>query len=315
MSSEYGSTDSGLARKAVKESDKGLKPVVCQARMYGKPCKFCTEALNLRRSDDEEDEKKYADIRAKPTYYMAVYDLEDAAAGRQIYGCNITNWKFMCDILPDDRDDADAGVDFTNIKSPHPIIITRKGSGRNTKYTLHVSPKPYRFPPQLVAKPPLDLDNILEILESDDVEIWSPKTGKKSKILVFPPWNSNGLFFKEVYYHWGTEQLANSEDGNSEFDGDASWKEDFETGPPDEYSGEFDDDFEGGTEKPPDLDAEKTSGVEEQSFVEGPVDFLSMTPKNLRDFAEEQELDIPEFDKLRGRELRQAVKKAWNDQL
>jgi hypothetical protein len=303
----YATTDAAYSRKRADEASAGYKPRVCKERMYKKACKYCKEVLKLRNSDDEADNTLASECRARGTYYMVIVDLNDIEAGRQIYPCNISNWKALCELLPDKDDPDDVGVDFTNLKKPHAVIMKKKGKGRNTDYTIQIAPTGTKFPAKLMKKSPIDLDNILEILESDEVPTWTPKTGR-NKFLIFPPWSkkAKGQFFKEIFYHWGIERLGLGSGGEDEEGEEEEYETEEETVGVDEEEEEYGD----GEEEEEEEEGEEEEGEEEEDEDEEP-EWSDMTAKELRKLAKTDKLKVKDIEDLKGKDLRKAVRKAW----
>ena len=239
-----------------KESGDKFKPVVCKKRMYGKPCKECQQVAKLSQSEDEDDKAIAGKTRWKSTYVMNVVDMLGAKKN-QLLKSGVQNWRDLIANLPDEDGD---GVDFTDPDKAYPILLQKKGKGRNTKYSLRVSTKGVEIPAKYL-KGMFPLHKVLEYLDDED-NIFTPKEGK-NKFLVLPPWGkeANGDFFTEIFYHWNTDLLGAVEDDDDEFGdtpdgaddefaddgGDESYSDDFgddDSSSDDDDAGDFEDDGE-----------------------------------------------------------------------
>lgn len=239
-------TNAGKMHEKSKQSGNQFKPEVCKKRMSGKPCNYCNQVAKLRASEDEDDKTIAGKTFAKATYYMNVIPLLDG--GKKVEPKNfimpsgIQNWRDLIANLPDEDGD---GVDFTDPDKAFAILLTRKGKGRNTKYTLRVSQKPQEIPVKFLKKM-FQLHKALDYID-DDNNVWVPSEGK-NKFLVLPPWGpeAEGNFYSEIFYHWNTELLGAAEGEDDEFgdDSDGDGDETFDdSGSDDEgFADEFDDD-------------------------------------------------------------------------
>lgn len=274
-------TNAAQQHKKSKDSGNQFKPVVCKKRMYGKPCDYCNQVAKLAQSEDEDDKTIAGKCRAKSTYYMNVVDMIGKKTN-QILASGIQNWRDLIANLPDEDGD---GVDFTDPDKAFPIILTRKGKGRNTKYTLKISTKPIKTPAKyLNGMHPLH--KVVELLDNEDI-LFTPAEGK-NKFLVLPPWGkeADGDFFSEVFFHWSVDLLGATEDG-----GDDGFGDDAEEGFGDDDTGDetFSDDF-GDDEK----DAPKETNGDDD-FGDDADDFESS------DSGEEE--TVPDLDSMTKPEL------------
>jgi hypothetical protein len=296
----YGKTSYAETKKRAEEYGR-RKPVVCQEKVYHKPCSWCKKALKLKQSDDEADQKLYNEIRAKPTFYMTILDMDDKEAGRQVFGSNITILKTLADLMPDEKDSDDTNVDFTLLDSPHVVVIKKKKvSSKKNEYTVSISPNESKFPSSILKEKPLNLDKIIELLEDEEVKIYKLKDGK-NRLLIFPPWSEKAEFFyKEINYHWGVADMPSDEDdeipnrkGEAEFDDD-------------------DDDDKKKRNKKKDDDDDAFGGDDDKE-KEAP-DFEDMSDKELRRFARKHDYEIEDMDEMEGKKLRKAVKTAYEEE-
>lgn len=231
-------TNAAQQHKKSKDSSNQFKPIVCQKRMYGKPCKLCNQVAKLNQSEDEDDKTIAGKCRSKSTYYMNVVDMMGKKTN-QILASGIQNWRDLISKLPDEDGE---GVDFTDPDKARPILLSRKGKGRNTKYTLNLSEKSIQIPTKYL-KGMHPLHKVVDLLDDDDIW-WKPSEGK-NKFLVLPPWGpeADGDFFSEVFFHWNADLLGATEEGDEDGFGDTDDEGFGEDDAGDEtFSDEFDDD-------------------------------------------------------------------------
>jgi len=110
-----------------------LHPEHSRIACPGDDCPIC--AMSRDEAYDEETGKK---LRVSKKYLFNVVDRDDAENRVQIYGAPKGVWTAIMDVILNRKDFPDAlsttkGLDF---------IITKKGSGLGTKYTVQVAPKP-----------------------------------------------------------------------------------------------------------------------------------------------------------------------------
>jgi hypothetical protein len=147
---------------------------------------------------------------------MNVVDMKGKKTN-QILASGISNWRDLISKLPDEDGE---GVDFTDPDKARPVLLTRKGKGRSTKYNLNLSENPIQIPAKYL-KGMYPLHKVVELLDDDDI-LFTPAEGK-NKFLVLPPWGkeADGDFFSEVFYHWSVDLLGATEDGDDDGFGDA----------------------------------------------------------------------------------------------
>ncbi len=290
----YGTTNTKSTKRDFKNSGRA-KPVYCDARNDGKPCKWCVIVSKLYESKDEEDRDRAGAARAKQNYFMAVWHLKE----KKLYAfqSNITIWRDLMQLLPDPDDDDDENVDFTNIKKPYPVVIKRVGSGRNTTYTTSISPKQSRFPKKYLKKPPINLDKILQLIEDGEVDILDLPPDKTTRILVFPPWSAKvDVPYKEIFFHWGTAGLVGTGEDDESYDDDDDWDDDDESTDDDDYEDDDDEDEDD----------------DDYAFV---PDFADMDRKALIAQIKKDKLKITKTKKadVKLGRLRRLVEKKWRD--
>ncbi|MCK4777156.1 MAG: hypothetical protein KAS39_02190 [Actinomycetia bacterium] len=243
MAYEY-KTNAQKAHTAKKQSGR-IPKEVCKKRMFGKPCKRCSQVAKLAQSNDEDDKTIASKVKAKSTYYMNIVPMVKGNSKvekvNRIYPSGISNWRDMIANLPDSDGD---GFDFTDPSQARPIILERKGKGRSTTYTLKISEKRIKVPESFLKKM-FPLHKILDYIDNDDL-FFIPDEGK-NKFLVLPPWGkeADGEFWKEGFFHWNVDLLDGMSDdssgsGSDDLDeddfGDESFSED------DSKSDDFDED-------------------------------------------------------------------------
>ena len=272
MSWKY-KTNAAQQHKKSKDSGNQFKPIICKKRMYGKPCKECNQVAKLAQSDDEDDKTIAGKCRSKSTYYMNVVDMKGKKTN-QILASGIQNWRDLISKLPDEDGE---GVDFTDPDKARPILLGRKGKGRNTKYTLNLSENPIQIPAKYL-KGMHPLHKVVELLDDDDI-MFTPADGK-NKFLVLPPWGpeADGDFFSEVFYHWNVDLLGATEEGEDDFGGDEGF------GADDEGDETFSDEFD-------DEKSSETTGTGDDEFSDDADDFeASDEPAG--------EEDVPDLDAM-----------------
>ena len=127
--------------------------------------------------------------------------------------------------LPEDETDED-GVDFTNPDEAYPVIINREGTGISTTYTVSIGRKSLKIPEKILKKMN-DLHQVPKLFEEENLELLPKLKEGNNKLLIMPPWgeNADGVFFKEVIFHWSTH-LLNPEDSDESGELDTSAEED-----------------------------------------------------------------------------------------
>lgn len=217
--------DYSRQKRKAKDHGRGSGPVVCEKNDDPKKfCRYCSSVSKLYQSDDEDDRNLASRCRARSTFYMNVVDLLDVASGVQVYGCGVENWRDLLDRLPDPDDSNDENVDYISPKSARTVVIKRSGTGLKTKYNISTGSKKLKIKNRWL-KETHQLHKILSLLEKDEVELWKPKTGK-NRIYILPPWGkqADGDFYREVLYHWNTDDLAEvSGGGSDDSDGYDDW--------------------------------------------------------------------------------------------
>jgi len=278
----YYKTNAEKAYKAKAKSGKVAKEV-CEKRWFGKPCKYCAQVAKLNNGD-EDDKNIASKTRSKGTYYMNVIPLIKGGSKIsekvvKVYPSGINNWRDMIALLPDSDGD---GVDFTDPDKMRPIILERKGKGRNTTYSLKLAENAIKLPPKFLEKMH-KLNKLLDFIDEDD-KFFLPEEGK-NKFLVLPPWSeeADGEFWFEGFFHWNVDLLMGAgEDGFEDSDNDG-----FESS--DEFSDTGDESFSDKDTSSQD-DFEETAGAdddfEEFDETEKKIDITTMDKAGLMDLAD-----------------------------
>jgi hypothetical protein len=307
----YGKTDTSQTQKDVKTAGKGPKPELCQARNFGKKCKSCVTVSKLYATGDDDDKEKAGQCKAKANFYMSVYHIKEKTA--KIFASNITIWRSLMQLLPNPNDPDDENIDYTNIKKPYPVLIKRVGSGRNTKYTVSLSPKPTKFPKKYMKKPPFDLDKIFDMIEEDEMDLLDLPPDKTTKVLIFPPWSKDAKVpYKEVFFHWNTnllEEGAGMKGDDEDFDDDDDLEDD--EGDFDDDDEDFDDDDEDEDDDDED-DDEDEDDEDDDAYV---PDFSDMNRKELIEVVKKEKLKVKKTKKkdIKLAKLRKLVEKKWRE--
>jgi hypothetical protein len=289
----YGKVNPKNTKSKIGNLNKRGSIEVCPAWQHKTSCDWCLRANELRRSDDPDDKELYMKIRSQGKFYMTIFDLNNPSAGRQLFASGISILKGMSEYLPDDGyDNDDDAIDFMSLTAPHAVIITKTGSGLSTEYGVRVSPAPTKYPKSELKKAPINLDKIVELVDTKLYPFWKPQDGK-NKILVFPPWSPEADdFFKEFRFHYIPEGFALDDEGGS-------------TAEEEDDIPEFDDEY---NEETPFVDDDKE---EPNDNVEMP-NFDGMSPTDLREFIDQEELEVDKT--LKGSKLRKAVISEWVSQ-
>lgn len=103
------------------------------ARMMAKSrCPACERMDELLRSGNDADYKASWDFKAKLRVFANVVDRDDEERGVQVFAFG----KSILDQLLAIRKDARAGGDFTDPEDGFDIIVTKKGEGMRTEYSV-----------------------------------------------------------------------------------------------------------------------------------------------------------------------------------
>lgn len=192
----------------------GIFKVMCMKRMAGKPCKYCDQVAELYQGSEEE-KILAGKTRAKSSFFFNVIPLKGENKGKNLiaeWGIGI--WRSLMNSLPDDESDED-GVDFTDPDESYPVIINREGVGLKTEYTVTIGRKALKVPEKSLKKM-FNLSELVEMIEADDVPLVPKLVEGDNKFLVLPPWgeDADGVFFKEVLFHWNLNLLEAPPDGD-----------------------------------------------------------------------------------------------------
>lgn len=105
-----------------------------------KNCFLCEESDRLQRSKDEEDVAEGKELRPTRKFLITVVDLDKPQDGFQVWSPGVKAFQevnyYFSDPEWGDVSDLESGFDF---------IVTRKGSGMNTQYSVKVARKPSDF--------------------------------------------------------------------------------------------------------------------------------------------------------------------------
>lgn len=142
------------------------KTVVCLKR-YGKPCFICETIRELKDAEDPESQEMAQRLFRKNRYLWNIIDLADLKSGVQIYSSGIRVFEGVWAYFADD----DWG-DITDPVKGYNLVVSRFGSGLNTKYQVRAR----RKPTAILALPdginPLenlyDLDAVMPILSHEE---------------------------------------------------------------------------------------------------------------------------------------------------
>ncbi len=110
-------------------------PMNCARMMAKQRCAACERVDELLRSGNEADFKLSNEIKAKLQVLANVIDRDDESKGIQI----VRFGKSILDQLVSIRKDARAGGDFTDAEDGFDIIVTKKGEGVKTEYSVLAS--------------------------------------------------------------------------------------------------------------------------------------------------------------------------------
>lgn len=110
----------------------------------GKKCPVCTFIAKLKNSDEDGHSELAQKLRKSIRYWVNVIDREDNNKIK-IYGGN----KKFIDVILDASEDEDIG-DITDPQNGRDIVISRRGSGFQTRYSYRVRAKatPAIFKPE-----------------------------------------------------------------------------------------------------------------------------------------------------------------------
>lgn len=103
----------------------------CPAKMENEPCLVCERAAELSRSRGKDDRELAKDMRPRLRVFANVIDMDNPDMGPQV----LPFGKQVLDDLMAIRKDPRKGGNFTHPVSGFTIIVTKKGSGMNTKYS------------------------------------------------------------------------------------------------------------------------------------------------------------------------------------
>lgn len=107
----------------------------------GESCYLCN-VIKMLKGGDKGDQKIASELRASPRWYMQawIYDKEsDSYVGPKLVGLSKTTAEAVNDILVAQDESGDDY--FCDVENGQDIVITRRGSGLNTKYTVQPTGK------------------------------------------------------------------------------------------------------------------------------------------------------------------------------
>ena len=102
----------------------------------GESCYLC-QLVSMLKGGDKGDQKIASEMRASPRWYMQawIYDKEaESYYGPKLVGISKTTAEAVNDILVAQDESGDDY--FCDVDNGQDIVITRRGSGLNTKYTV-----------------------------------------------------------------------------------------------------------------------------------------------------------------------------------
>jgi hypothetical protein len=112
--------------------DGSKSPLNCARMMAKQRCAACEEMDRLLRSGNEADFKAANEWKPKLQVLANIVDRDDESKGLQI----VRFGKSILDQLVAIRKDARSGGDFTDVEDGFDIIVTKKGEGVKTEYTV-----------------------------------------------------------------------------------------------------------------------------------------------------------------------------------
>jgi hypothetical protein len=133
----------------IKDSSGGVKAVaVCKDKTFGQPCEVC-EARAAAAASTTDEEILGLIAETKPSHRIIVNALyvnsTDDSHKTNPVQVELPPTVFN-DILTNAENYLIEGVNIFDLKAGHNIIITKSGSGRNTEYSVTVSPKASEVP-------------------------------------------------------------------------------------------------------------------------------------------------------------------------
>lgn len=113
------------------------KMVVCLGT-FGKPCPVCEAVEELESSGNKDDKALASKMRYSHKVYLNVIDREgeEESDSVKVLGCGNSIFKEILNLICD----PDYG-DITDIEEGYDLIITKKGKGLKTEYTVNAKPK------------------------------------------------------------------------------------------------------------------------------------------------------------------------------
>lgn len=112
--------------------DGSRSPLNCSRMMAKQRCPACERVDEMLRSGNETDFKAANDAKAKLRVFANIIDRDDESKGVQVFGFG----KTILDALVAIRKDARSGGDFTDAEDGFDLVITKKGEGQRTEYSV-----------------------------------------------------------------------------------------------------------------------------------------------------------------------------------
>lgn len=142
------------------------KTVTCIKR-YGKVCFICDTIRELKNAEDTESQEMAQRLFRKNRYLWNIIDLHDLKSGVQIYSSGIRVFEGVWAYFADD----DWG-DITDPVKGYNLIVSRSGSGLNTKYQVRARKTATEVPKLPDGSNALDglydLDAVMPILSREE---------------------------------------------------------------------------------------------------------------------------------------------------
>lgn len=135
-------------------------------------CFLCELSYKLSKSKSDADQGEADRIRAKKQWLYNIVDLDDPDAGFQIGAFGIRIHEQIAAYLK-----ADAAEEYGDITDPEEgtnLILTKKGTGMNTKYDVRARRKASALPESILAllenEDPADLSTIRAVATNEKME-------------------------------------------------------------------------------------------------------------------------------------------------
>lgn len=120
-------------------------------RKFGKKCFICEMVDKLKSEEDTESKELAKRMTRKNRYMWNILDLRDLKSGVQVLSCGVRLFEGVWVYFADE----DWG-DIVHPDKGYNLVVTRVGSGLNTKYSVLARRKPEKMPMLLDTSSPLD---------------------------------------------------------------------------------------------------------------------------------------------------------------